>query len=134
MEPHPGISNCEWKGVAQYWGLRDRSRLPQAIGWSYPSPTPPFEAIAGFFSFYPALVACFVDGEPVRPQPGEFYGGWITSEIVGPFQGQCRQLALVVASGDPWRNFFWLISERCLPGWLEEGVLSMNVTTDGFPV
>jgi uncharacterized protein (DUF427 family) len=87
LEPYPGISNCEWKGVAGYWGLRDRSDFPQAIGWSYPSPTPPFEAIAGFFSFYPALVACFIDGEPVRPQPGEFYGGWITSEIVGPFKG-----------------------------------------------
>ena len=87
LEPYPGISNCEWKGVARYWGLRDRSDFPQAIGWSYPSPTPPFEAIAGFFSFYPLLVACFVDGEPVRPQPGEFDGGWITSEIVGPFKG-----------------------------------------------
>jgi len=87
LEPCPGISVCEWKGVARYWGLRDRSRSPQAVGWSYPSPTRRFEAIAGYFSFYPALVACFVDGEPVRAQPGEFYGGWVTSEIVGPFKG-----------------------------------------------
>ena len=88
LEPCPGSSVCEWKGVAQYWALRDQPRAPQAIGWSYPNPNRPFEAIAGYFSFYPALVECFVDGERVRPQPGEFYGGWVTSEIVGPFKGE----------------------------------------------
>jgi uncharacterized protein (DUF427 family) len=87
LEVCPGTSFCEWKGDARYWGLRNRSGSLQAIGWSYPSPTPRFQAIAGYFSFYPALLECFVDGERVRPQPGEFYGGWITSEIVGPFKG-----------------------------------------------
>jgi uncharacterized protein (DUF427 family) len=82
-----GSSVCEWKGVARYWRLRDHSRSPQAIGWSYPSPTPPFGAILNHFSFYPGRVECYVDGEQVRPQSGEFYGGWITSEIVGPFKG-----------------------------------------------
>jgi hypothetical protein len=61
--------------------------MSQAVGWSYPSPTAQFQAIAGYLSFYPARAACFVYGEPVRPQPGEFYGGWVTSEIVGPFKG-----------------------------------------------
>jgi uncharacterized protein (DUF427 family) len=87
LEPYPGISVCEWKGVARYWGLRDHSRFAQAFGWSYPSPTPPFEAISNHFSFYPGRVECYVDDERVRPQFGEFYGGWITSEIVGPFKG-----------------------------------------------
>jgi len=87
LEPCPGNSLCEWKGVADYWTLKHRSSLLQSIGWSYPSPNPPFEAIAGYFSFYPAVVECFVDGERVRPQPGEFYGGWVTNEIVGPFKG-----------------------------------------------
>ena len=88
LEPCPGSSVCEWKGVAHYWTLRDDPCAPRAIGWSYSNPNPPFEAIAGHFSFYPALVECFVDGERVRPQPGEFYGGWVTSEIVGPFKGE----------------------------------------------
>ena len=87
LELCPGISVCEWKGAAQYWTLRDPPGSPRAIGWSYPNPKHPFEAIAGYFSFYPSLVECFVDGERVRPQPGEFYGGWVTSEIVGPFKG-----------------------------------------------
>jgi uncharacterized protein (DUF427 family) len=82
-----GVSVCEWKGVAHYWALRDHPGSTQALGWSYPSPNPPFGAIAGYFSFYPAMAECFVDGERVRPQPGEFYGGWVTSEIVGPFKG-----------------------------------------------
>jgi uncharacterized protein (DUF427 family) len=87
LKPRPETSVCEWKGVARYWALKDATRSPQAIGWSYPNPNRAFEAIAGYFSFYPALVECFVDGERVRPQPGGFYGGWVTSEIVGPFKG-----------------------------------------------
>ena len=88
LEPYAGTSACEWKGVARYWALKIPQPVFQSIGWSYPNPAPPFEAIAGYFSFYPAKVECFVDGERVRAQPGEFYGGWITSEIVGPFKGE----------------------------------------------
>ena len=87
LELRPETSVCEWKGVACYWALKNSPALAQAIGWNYPRPNPPFAAISGYFSFYPAWVECFVDGEPVRPQPGEFYGGWVTSEIVGPFKG-----------------------------------------------
>jgi uncharacterized protein (DUF427 family) len=83
----PGSSACEWKGLAGYWALAaDPSR--RAIGWSYERPLPPFAAIAGALSFYPALVECTVDGERVRPQPGRFYGGWMTDEIVGPVKGE----------------------------------------------
>ena len=88
LEPCAGTSVCEWKGVACYWTLKIPRRSPQPVGWSYSNPAPPFEAITGFFSFYPARLECFVDGERVSPQPGQFYGGWITSEIVGPFKGE----------------------------------------------
>ena len=81
-------SVCEWKGVARYWALKIPQPPSQSVGWNYPNPNPEFAAIAGYFSFYPARVECFVDGERVRPQPGEFYGGWVTSEIVGPFKGE----------------------------------------------
>jgi len=83
-------SFCEWKGVASYWDLscRDGSDRRQRAGWSYPSPTQRFEALAGWISLYPRLVdACFLEGELVQPQPGPFYGGWITSWTVGPFKG-----------------------------------------------
>ena len=82
-----GSSLCEWKGTARYWALSSH-RQPGAVGWSYPRPTAAFEPIADYLSFYPAIVACFVAGERVRPQPGRFYGGWVTSEIVGPFKGE----------------------------------------------
>jgi uncharacterized protein (DUF427 family) len=87
LDIYPGTSVCEWKGVARYWALKSPRDSSHAIGWSYPSPNPPFMAIAGYFSFYPALLECFVEGERVRPQPGGFYGGWVTSEILGPFKG-----------------------------------------------
>ena len=82
----PGSSFCEWKGAASYWALADHPS--EAVGWSYPQPAPAFAAIAGWLSFYPARVDCFVAGEKVRPQPGGFYGGWVTNEIVGPYKGE----------------------------------------------
>jgi uncharacterized protein (DUF427 family) len=84
-----GSSLCEWKGAAHYWTvvLPDGQRM-EAVGWSYPSPKPAFAAIAGWLSFYPARLHCEVDGERVRPQPGGFYGGWLTDEIVGPVKGE----------------------------------------------
>ena len=82
----PGQSMCEWKGMAGYWALAgDRSR--RAVGWSYEQPLAQFSAIAGALSFYPALLECRIGGERVRPQPGGFYGGWLTDEIAGPVKG-----------------------------------------------
>jgi uncharacterized protein (DUF427 family) len=77
---------CEFKGVAHYWDLRGASTIPQ-VAWSYPTPLPGYEDIAGWFAFYADRVECFVDRERARPQASGFYGGWITSEIVGPFKG-----------------------------------------------
>ena len=83
----PGTSFCEWKGAARYWGL---TANPQgtAVGWSYPSPNPTYHDLRGYLSFYPGRVECYVDDERVRPQPGRFYGGWITDEIAGPVKGE----------------------------------------------
>ena len=85
LEGAPGQSFCEWKGAAAYWALRETQ---QVIGWSYPDPLPGFEALAGWYSFYPGRVECTVGGAPVEPQPGKFYGGWVTPELVGPFKGE----------------------------------------------
>jgi len=60
----------------------------EAVGWSYPIAQIPYEPIAGCYSFYPGRVECFVDNERVRPQPGFFYGGWVTNEILGPWKGE----------------------------------------------
>ena len=77
---------CEWKGHASYWALAADDSL-QPVAWSYPSPLPSFETIRDWLCFYPGRVDCFVDGEAVRAQHSSFYGGWITSEVVGPFKG-----------------------------------------------
>lgn len=81
----PGSSFCEWKGAAVYWALAGGG---EAVAWSYPEPSERFAAIRNAVGFYPGRVACFVDGERVRPQPGHFYGGWVTDEIVGPVKGE----------------------------------------------
>lgn len=87
LVPAAGRSFCEWKGEARYWAIEgDAEGTP--VGWDYPQPTAAMAAIAGCFAFYPARVQCSVDGERVRPQRSEFYGGWITDEIVGPFKGE----------------------------------------------
>tara|TARA_R110000823_G_scaffold27609_7_gene80337 strand:- start:2975 stop:3487 length:513 start_codon:yes stop_codon:yes gene_type:complete len=82
----PGSSFCEWKGAASYWSLAG-SGDEVVIGWSYERPTGAFDAIRGYVAFYPGRIPCFVDGERVQPQPGGFYGGWITCNLAGPFKG-----------------------------------------------
>ena len=80
-----GRSFCEWKGEARYWALATDRSTP--VAWDYPSPLPEFARLTGWLSFYPGRIACTVDGATVRAQPGGYYGGWITDEIVGPFKG-----------------------------------------------
>ena len=87
LEPAPGRSYCEFKGTASYWDLVvGDTRVPRA-GWSYERPSPAYREIAGAVAFYPSRVECRVAGELVRPQEGDFYGGWITADIIGPFKG-----------------------------------------------
>ncbi len=73
----PGSSVCEWKGAAKYWNLWSNTKL-DVVGWSYLDPSPAFEQIRDYISFYPAVMVCYVSGERVRAQPGQFYGGWVT--------------------------------------------------------
>jgi uncharacterized protein (DUF427 family) len=82
----PGGSLCEWKGVAGYWKLAGAPEEP-TVAWSYAAPEEEFERIRDFVAFYPGRIECFVATERVRPQPGAFYGGWVTDEVVGPFKG-----------------------------------------------
>ncbi|MCX6397908.1 MAG: DUF427 domain-containing protein [Propionibacteriales bacterium] len=83
-----GTSFCEWKGHAAYLDLVAGDQVASAAAWTYPRPTPAFAVLADHVALYPAAVdRCLVDGEPVTPQPGGFYGGWITSRVVGPFKG-----------------------------------------------
>jgi uncharacterized protein (DUF427 family) len=88
LQPAPGASFCEWKGPAQYWDLVDGDERIAGAAWSYPHPLEGAEALARRVAFYPSMLACTVDGAPVRAQPGGFYGGWITPELAGPFKGE----------------------------------------------
>jgi uncharacterized protein (DUF427 family) len=83
-----GTSLCEWKGSARYWSLIDGVRSLPRVAWSYPQPLPGSEALAECVAFYPGNLECSVGGAPVAPQPGGFYGGWVTPELVGPFKGE----------------------------------------------
>lgn len=85
----PRASFCEFKGQASYYTITVGGKIAEHAAWFYPRPTPAFAAIINHVAFYPGLMdACFVDGERVVPQPGGFYGGWITSDVVGPFKGE----------------------------------------------
>jgi uncharacterized protein (DUF427 family) len=86
--PSASRTFCEWKGEARYWTAVVEDREVDDIGWSYDSPNDAYAAIAGYLGFYPQRAdACFVDDERVTPMDGDFYGGWITGNIVGPFKG-----------------------------------------------
>jgi uncharacterized protein (DUF427 family) len=88
LTPGQGSSFCEWKGRAAYLDLHGGGVTVPSAAWTYPAPSPRFDAIAHFVSLYPGRVdSVTVDGEVVRPQEGGFYGGWITDRVVGPFKG-----------------------------------------------
>lgn len=88
LRPADGGSFCEWKGAARYWDVVIGGVILKRVGWSYPSPTPAFYSLRDHISFYAGpLDHCSVDGKIVAPQPGSFYGGWITSDLTGPFKG-----------------------------------------------
>ena len=83
-----GASWCEWKGAADYHDLLVGGEVLRSVAWSYPTPSPGFEVLVDHVALYPGRVdRCTVDGEVVEPQPGGFYGGWITSRVTGPFKG-----------------------------------------------
>lgn len=82
-------SFCEWKGRAGYYTVQVGDRHAANAAWFYPNPTPAFAVIRDYIAFYAApMDACWVDDEQAQPQPGGFYGGWITRAIVGPFKGE----------------------------------------------
>jgi uncharacterized protein (DUF427 family) len=84
-----GGSFCEWKGQASYFDVVGAGGRVSGAAWSYEAPIDEaFAALAGAVAFYATELECLVDGERVRPQPGGFYGGWITKELVGPFKGE----------------------------------------------
>jgi uncharacterized protein (DUF427 family) len=86
--PSESKSYCEFKGVATYYTIQVKGKVSENAAWSYHSPNPGYESIKDYIAFYPGRVdACYVDGERVKAQEGDFYGGWITSEIEGPFKG-----------------------------------------------
>ena len=81
-------SYCEWKGIANYYTITVGDLTEANAAWFYPQPTLNFEPIKHYVAFYPSRIdACYVNGEKVQSQPGDFYGGWITRDIVGPFKG-----------------------------------------------
>ncbi|MFE0549024.1 DUF427 domain-containing protein [Streptomyces pilosus] len=83
-----GRTWCEWKGSARYWDVIVGNDVRARAAWSYPSPEPGYAPLADFVAFYPSRMdRCTVDGEVVTAQEGDFYGGWITTEVRGPFKG-----------------------------------------------
>lgn len=80
---------CEWKGRADYFDVVVGDRVAPGAAWSYPDPMPGFEVIRDAVAVMAApMDRCLVAGEEVVPQPGGFYGGWITDRVVGPFKGE----------------------------------------------
>jgi uncharacterized protein (DUF427 family) len=89
LEASPDTTFCEWKGVARSFAARAGERRVAQVAWSYPEPDEGYEAIRDHFAFFPGRVdACWVGEERVTPQPGDYYGGWITANVKGPFKGR----------------------------------------------
>jgi uncharacterized protein (DUF427 family) len=82
------FTRCEFKGAARYLDALISQRRYQVVGWMYPQPSPGYDALTDHLAFYPGRIdAAWLGDERVRAQDGDFYGGWITAELVGPFKG-----------------------------------------------
>ncbi len=82
-------SYCEWKGRAVYYDVEVTGRRATQAAWAYPAPTDRYAALQDHIAFYPSRMdACYVGEEQARAQEGDFYGGWITDKVVGPFKGR----------------------------------------------
>jgi uncharacterized protein (DUF427 family) len=89
LVPARGSSFCEFKGAARYFDVVGGGKTAEGAAWNYPTPSAGYEMLRDRVAVYAGRMdACTVDGETVVPQPGGFYGGWITSEVVGPFKGE----------------------------------------------
>lgn len=88
LVPVDGATYCEWKGQASYFDVHGGGEVAPRAAWTYPDPKGAAAALQGYVAVMPAAMdGCFVDGERARPQDGSYYGGWITSRVVGPFKG-----------------------------------------------
>ncbi len=87
LVPASGESYCEWKGTAVYWDVVVEEQRAERAAWSYPDPYDEYASLRDELAFFAGRVSCRVGDERVTPQPGGFYGGWITSSVVGPFKG-----------------------------------------------
>ena len=88
LTPARARTFCEWKGQAHYYDLSINDNVVPGVAWTYPRPNKRYDKLTGHLAFYAQkLDACFVDDEQVKPQEGVFYGGWVTSNITGPFKG-----------------------------------------------
>ena len=88
-----GSSFCEWKGTAVYWDVVIGDLVLSRAGWSYPDPSPAFAILRNHVAFYAApFKRCSIDGQAVIPQPGNFYGGWVTPDLAGPFKGSAGSM------------------------------------------
>jgi uncharacterized protein (DUF427 family) len=87
LRPAEGHTVCEWKGQASYFDVTQEGGDAERAAWTYLDPKEPYVELTEYVAFYPGRVECYLDGERARPQPGEYYGGWISDEIAGPFKG-----------------------------------------------
>lgn len=88
LRPAAGQTICEFKGTASYFDVVAGRDVARRAAWTYRRPTALYAALGDHIAFYPGRVECYLDGERVEPQPGSFYGGWITAEITGPLKGE----------------------------------------------
>jgi len=94
--PSAKTSTCEFKGTASYYDIKSKTKENKNAAWTYPNPSPGYEMIRDYVAFYPKFMdACYVNNERVLPELDEYFGGWVTHEIVGPFEGSsldhCKQ-------------------------------------------
>jgi uncharacterized protein (DUF427 family) len=62
LTPSDTVSHCPYKGQAEYWTVRAGDAEHADLAWSYRTPLPESQKIAGLVAFYDEKVDVYVDG------------------------------------------------------------------------
>ena len=62
LRPSSHTTRCPYKGTAEYWSVEVDGQLTENVVWTYPTPLPECQKVAGLVCFYQERTDLYIDG------------------------------------------------------------------------